>query len=155
MKNLATLFAVIALAAIGARADSYTYSASITNTQPITYSDPLPISGYIDRVEIFQGASSTTTVTLATYNGTSAITTFASKSGMTNQAEVITPRFIGTGSTGTALAGVTTTNGTSTTVLYAPYERAMAGGNLKVALTGTANTNTAVTVTIFYDPSRR
>lgn len=136
-------------------ADSYTYTATLTNAQNITYSDALPVSGYLEKIEFAQDSAATTTVTVATYASTTAIDTYAT-AAVSTTTKLFRPRVVGTDNGGTALAAVVvneTTNTVATTQLQVPYERSMLGGNVKVALTGTANDGSnPVTVTIFFDP---
>lgn len=180
-------FLVVLLCVVGlASADSYTYSLTITNGQAATLSAALPISGWLDRVEIRQDNPATSAVYVATYDGTTAVDTFVSLATLTTGQKVVRPRFIGTGNDGTALSGVAAqyaagkfalstasadgTNLTSitcsyspsntvvTTVLQAPYERAMIGGNLKVSIGSAGGGNDGsnpVDVTIFYDRTAR
>lgn len=162
MKRILAITAVaLALFAIGARADSYSYSITVTNAQAITYSDPLPVSGWLDKIEVVTDADSTQTVTVATYNGTTAVDTYATKaiSGASKTATVFRPRLIGTSNAGVAIAGAGTTNEfniAATTALVAAYERPMIGGNVKCAVTGTANDGSAtVAVTIYYEPLKK
>ena len=157
------IIAALAFAAVS-NAEVYTYQITLTNTQPITYSDPLPVSGWLDKIEVLTDAASTTTVTVATYGGsagTTAIDTFATKAITAGgTAVVFRPRVIGTTTAGVNLAGATTagtgglTNSiTATQALIAKYEKVMVGGNIKVATTGTANDGACpVTVSIFYQP---
>ena len=51
MKKFLSIIAAVSAIALFARADSYTYTATLTNTQPVTISDVLPVSGELDRIE--------------------------------------------------------------------------------------------------------
>jgi len=159
MKKFLAIFA--SLIGLSAVADTYTYTTTLTNGQPISYSDALPVSGWLDKIEVATESASTTTVTVATYSGTTAVDTFyTSAINGTNPVKVARPRVVGTDSTGANLtaaafaipAGVST-NGVGT-VISVPYDRPMIGGNIKVATTGTANDGSCpVTVTLFYLPT--
>jgi len=156
MKRFIGLVCFLAVGAAFA-ADVYTYTITGTNTQPITYSDSLPISGVLDKIEVITSAASTCTVTVASYSGTTAVDTYATKAisnGETATPAVFRPRVIGTTSAGVELAGVVLASGDNstnlvTTVLSAQYERPMIGGNVKVATTFTAGASTAI-VRLFY-----
>jgi hypothetical protein len=164
MKKLSMMFAafLLALGVAGAMADSYTYTITLTNTQPITYSDAIPVSGWLDKIEVHADVASTTTVTVASYSsGNQAIETYMSKAvtnaAATNAVFIARPRTVGTDSGGVYL----TANGGASNVFQAtglsvPYERIMMGGNVKVAVTGTGNDGSApVTVTIYTLPTPR
>jgi hypothetical protein len=152
---IATLAALMCVASI-ASADVETYSVTVTNAQPIIYSDPLPVSGWLDKIEVIQESAATSTVTVATYSGTSAIDTYASKAISGAVGTVFRPRFIGTGSNGTNLAAAASGTNQYATILSAAYERPMIGSNVRVAVTGTANDGSnTVTVRIFYSPLSR
>jgi hypothetical protein len=160
MSKTLTLVIGLCLLVASAMADSYTYTTTCTNNKAIAYSDPLPISGYIERIEVYQSSSvATTTVTVATYDGggTTALTTFASKACVGNQ--VFTPRVVGSTTAGVTLVAATgSSSGTNTTtMLVVPYEKMMIGGNTKVAVTGGDAPLTAYTinVTVFYTPIKR
>ena len=138
------------------KADSYTYSVTVTNGQALNLSDPLPVSGYIEKIEVVTESASTTTVTVATYSSASnAIETFASAiiNGTTPQ-KVFRPRFISTDIGGTNLTATTVntpSNAVGTVTFSIPYERGFAGGNLRCAVTGTANDGSCpVNVTIYF-----
>lgn len=153
------LMAVLALAGM-ALADSYTYTVAATNGG--TYqSDPLPVSGWLDKIEFSQDASATCTVTVCSYAGTNAtaVETYMTLSGTAADTDVVKTRFIGETSAGVAYAGVISGTETSaaSTVLVAPYERPMLGGDIRVnvssvnASDGTDN----ITVRILYEPLAR
>lgn len=156
--------AACSLIGFAAIADTYTFTATLTNGQPITYSDPLPVSGYLEKIEVSADVASTTTVTVATYtSGNQALDTYATKAISavgTNATAVFRTRVLGTDNAATALSAAGLLNNTTNTYtgvgtsLVAGYERPMLGGNVKVALTGTANDGSCpVTVTLFYLPT--
>jgi hypothetical protein len=157
-KVIGFIGALLCFAAI-AQADVHTYSTTVTNGQPITYSEALPVSGWLDKIEVVQESAATSTVTVATYSGTSAIDTYATKAISAAVGTVFRPRFIGTSNAGTAFtsaAVAASTNLAAGTVLVAGYERPMIGSNVKVAVTGTANDGSnTVTVRIFYEPLKK
>lgn len=142
-----------------AMADTMTATVSVTNGQPATLSGAIPVSGWLDKIEIVQsgGTGSTSAVVVATYSGTTAVDTFATKT-LAAASQIFRPRVVGTANTGTALAAAATgTNDyTAGTVLAAPYERILIGGNVKLSVAGTnvKNTNT-VTATIYYEPLKK
>jgi phospholipase/lecithinase/hemolysin len=152
-------FAALALLCGAVMADTAQVSITTTNGQPITYSDQIPASGYLDRIEIIQsgGTAATSTVTIATYTGTTAVDTVLTLSSLAGN-KVVRPRIIGTTTAGVNLAAAATgTNDyTAGTVLAAPFERPLIGGNLKMAVTeaGGAAANT-VTAILYYLPTPR
>lgn len=142
-----------------ASADVYTYTKTLTNGQPIAYSDAIPVSGYLVKFELIQDntAGTTTTCTMATYNSTTAVDTYVSIAATTNQFVVARPRVLGTDSTGTAIAAASAgwTNASNPTIIGV-YEKPMIGSNTKIALTGTWNDNdNAVTVRVYYEPVKK
>ena len=157
MKKLGLMLAIVAVASLCgiAQADTAVYSLTITNAQPITYSDALPVSGYLDRVTVVgPTAGATCTVTVAQYDGTTAVDTYVTGTALAAN-KMFRPRFLGTGTTGTDLAGATNIAASATTVLVAPYERALLGGNTKVAVTSVTGGAGTVTVTLFYEPVKK
>jgi phospholipase/lecithinase/hemolysin len=160
MKQNKTLvaFAALALLCGAVLADTVSVAITTTNGQPITYSDQIPASGYLDRIEIIQsGAAATSTVAIATYSGTTAVDTVLTLSSLVGN-KVVRPRIIGTTTAGVnlAAAAVGTNDYTAGTVLAAPFERALVGGNLKMAVTevGGAAANT-VTAILYFVPTPR
>lgn len=158
MQKLIAALMVLAFAGF-ALGDCYTYTTTVTNGQAITYSDALPVSGYIDKIEMYTEAASTTTVTVATYGGTAgtnAVETFATTAIDGGTPVLVIPRRVGTTTAGVSLVAEALAAAASTnvgTIITVPYERAMVGGNLKVAVTGTANDGSCpVNVKIFYEP---
>jgi hypothetical protein len=132
------MFAMVLLV-VAANADVVTYTTSVTNGQAITYSDPQPVSGTLDKIEVIKTAATTCTVTVATYSGTTAVDTYFTKAmSESTTAIVCRPRFIGTTSAAVDIASVAGTGTNTLTQLNAVYEKPMVGSNLKVAVTGTA-----------------
>lgn len=153
--GIMVLFALVSMAS----ADVYSLDMTVTNGQT-QYSDPLPISGYLDKVEVIckgGNALSTSMVVLATFSGTTIVDMY-----VTNQitqptaVKVYRPRFIGTTTAGTDIAAVTEastlalTNIVATTVLQANYDKNLIGSNFKIKLYGVNIINTITnTVRIF------
>jgi hypothetical protein len=104
------------LIAAGAWADTVMVTKSVSNGQAIAYSNPINVSGWLDKIEIVQSASSTSTVTIATYSGTTAMETYASLVGWTGTSKLIRPRVLPTDNTGTTVTGATSTNTAITAV---------------------------------------
>lgn len=150
------LAAVLCVAAVAVQADSYTYTDNLTNGESVTTS-ALPVSGWLDKIEVSQNAAGTCTVVVATYDGTTAVDTYVSLSSWTDTSKVLRPRFIGTGNTGTALAAAnigTASNAVPTLLPTAPYERPMIGGNTKIVLTGESDDND-VKIVVYYEPLKK
>lgn len=161
MKKMLAILCLAAVSAYVGYADTYTYTTTVTNGQAIAYSDPLPISGWLDRIEAYTEINSTTTVTVASYAGTTAAFTYFSAA--IGQGASLLPtnartRVVGTTSAGADLSSSVTDSGIGATGLVTqvksvPFERPMIGGNVKCAVTGTANDGSCpVTVTIFFEP---
>jgi hypothetical protein len=160
MKRLLIFAAAVALFASFAVADSVTVTVNGTNA--ITFSDAINASGWLDRVEIVKsGDTGTCDIVLGTYSGTTSLEKFVNIDDLAEGTDsvVLRPRAVGTLLTaGTALSASTTTyagdatNGTNavvTTILMAPYERFMIGGNTKLAVTST--TNAVITATLYFE----
>lgn len=109
------------------------------------YSDALAVGGYLDKIEYIKGGAATQTFTIATFSGTTAIDTFATKQLAGATQGVIRPRTIGTTTAGVALSASTTygiyatnafgqpiSNLVATTSATIPYERFRIGGNTKI-----------------------
>lgn len=157
MKKFVIIAAMLFACVSASTADSYTYvSDSLLTNGQISTSAALPISGYLDRIEMYGGqAAMTSAVVVASYTaGGTTIDTFANVTALAETTpKVIRPRFVGTTTAGVNIAPVELVGGTNvSTVLTAPYDRPIVGGNVKVKVTGTvANTNT-VTVILYYEP---
>jgi len=159
MKKIMCLFLVALIGvAVLAQADTATVSLSVTNGQAISYSDAIPASGILDRIEVIQSdATATSTVTVATYSGTTAVDTVASLSALVGN-KVVRPRIIGTTTAGVNLAAAVQSGSDAVTnnvgtVLVGAYEKPMVGGNLKMAVTGTFNAGTnTVTAKLYFTP---
>lgn len=158
MKKVLVSFVVLCLLAFVASADSYTYTKAVTNGQPATLSDQIPVSGYLDKIELSTdlGAAATCTVVVATYTvNSNAVETYATKA--VGAATVIRPRFLATDNTGTAIATTTNTGTATATMLIANYEKPLVGGNLRISTAGTLSgaTTNNLTCTIYYEPKQR
>ncbi len=122
-----------------------------------SYSSAIDVSGWLDRVEIVKsGDTGTCDIVIGTYSSTTALEKFVNISALAEGTDtvVLRPRAVGTVLTsGTAITAVTgTAVGTNTTtMLVAPYERMMVGGNLKLCVTST--TNAVITAKLFYERS--
>lgn len=159
MKRIITIVAVLALCAFSAVADSKTVTVSATGAA--AYSDAIDVSGYIERVEIVKsGDTDVVDIDLGTFSGTTLLESIVDINALATATDtvVIRPRVVGTGLSGIALAAVVSagpygagTNGVATTVLVAPYERIMAGGNLKLKVGASGGTNATVTATIYFE----
>ena len=153
------LAALICVAAVAVQADTYTYTCSVTTGDVVT-SAAVPVSGWLDRIEYSQHANGTSSVVVATYDGTTAVNTFMSLSSLTDTTKVVIPRVIGTDNTGTALTGAwaggdTNLSAAATTVLVGAYERQMIGGNSKIVITGESVPAQDVKVVIYYEPLKK
>lgn len=167
--SLTSILAIVLLAACAltlapqpAMADTAT--VTVTAAGAATYSAAIPASGWLDRIELVKSSDNDVVdVVVATYSGTTALTTFASISAMATSSDtaVIVPRKVATTSAGVAMTAVTsadtrtTTNNVCTTILAVPYERYMIGGNVKLKVGASAGTNATVTATIYYEPTKR
>lgn len=162
MKKLALILAVALFAVAGSvSADRYVYTASYTGFAT-TYSDWIPVSGWLDKIEISQTASRTCDVIVATYTATgangSAIETFAACYGLAGS-KVVRPRVYGTSTAGAALTVTSTTTATYyESIITIPYERAMVSGNVAIKIQGSnlvaASTNDIV-IGIIYEPTKK
>ena len=146
---------IVALCAVGAFADSYTYTYTSLGNSTNT-SDALPVSGWLDKIEVSGlGATRTNTVTVATYDGTTAIDTLASATLTT--AKVIRLRVQPTDNTGTVIPAVAITGAETnvTTLLTVPYGPVLVGGNLKCNIINDHANSNDVKVVIYYEPLKR
>ena len=159
MKKLFACAAALVFA-FAAVADEKT--VTVTAAGATTYSDPINISGYIERVEVVRtptAVSDVVDIDLATFSGTTIMQSIVNiDAAATNFTPVaVMPRVVGTTVAGVALTAVTgTAVGTNTTtMLTVPYERIMAGGNLKLKVTALGGTNATVTAVIHYERSTK
>lgn len=162
MKRLITL-AVMALCVQAAFGDSVSVTVSATGSA--AYSDPINASGWLDRIEIVKSSDNDVVdVIVGTYSGTTVLEKFVNITSLATATDtvVIRPRAVGTLLTaGTALTAAATvyigeiTNAVSGTVLVAPYERMMIGGNCKLYVGASAGTNATVKATIYYEPLKK
>jgi hypothetical protein len=161
-KSILILAAVLACS--GAFADSV--SATVTSTGAAAYSAAIPASGWLDRIEIVKSSDTgTVDIVIGTCSGTNFMEKFVNIDDLAEGTDtvVLRPRAVGTLLTAaTALTAATTTyagdatNGTNavvTTVLTAPYERMMLGGNLKLCANST--TNAVIVATIYFEPTKK
>jgi len=144
---------IVALCAVGAFADSYTYTYTSLGNSTNT-SDALPVSGWLDKIEVSGlGATRTNTVTVATYDGTTAIDTLANATLTT--AKIIRLRVQPTDNTGTVIPAVAGTGTNSLTQLNVPYGPVLIGGNLKCNIINDHANSNDVKVVIYYEPLKR
>jgi hypothetical protein len=155
------LVSLIVGCAVLAQADTATVSLTVTGGQAIAYSDAIPASGILEKIEVVQSASCTATVTIATYSGTTAVDTFASLSSLVGN-KVVRPRVIGTTTAGVNLAasiqaGSDALTNLVSTALIGLYEKQMIGGNVKMAVTdaGTSTGTNTVTATVYFTPVKK
>jgi hypothetical protein len=159
MKHILILAAVLTCSV--AFADSVT--VLITSTGAATYSSPINASGWLDRIEIVKSSDTgTCDIVVGTFSGTTALEKFVNISALAEGTDsvVLRPRAVGTLITAaTALTAAGTvyvgeiTNAVAGTVLTAPYERMMLGGNLK--LYASSQTNAVITATIYFEPTKK
>lgn len=149
-KLMGLVLAVFVLATLAVSASSVTVSVTVTNGQATTFSEQIPAGGILEAIELYQTANCTTDVKIATYSGTTPITTYA---GCT----LTTPRVIRlmvapTDTNGVALAAATGSTATNyaTTVLSIPYLQPAVGGNLRMAVTEADNATCTVTATLYF-----
>jgi len=100
-------------------------------------------------------------VTVASYaaNGTTAIDTFLTLATATANT-IVRPRVIGTTTAGVALTGVVGsgiygTNAVATTILTAPYERIMLGGDIRLKVVSGSVAPNTVNARIYYEPTKK
>jgi hypothetical protein len=159
MKKVIGLFLVVLVGfAVLAQADTATVSLTVTNGQAITYSDAIPASGILEKVEIIQTAGCTATVAVATFSGTTAVDTIVTLTSLVGN-KVVRPRIIGTTTAGVNLAasvqaGSDALTNLVSTALVGLYEKPMVGGNLKLAVTAGVATQADNTVTcrVYFTP---
>ena len=154
--GLLVLFAIVTVAL----ADSIVVDTVQTPGIGTAYSDPIRASGWLDRVELVRkGTAAATTnqntaVVIATYDGTTALTTYATVTFAAGETtKTVRPRVIGQTNAGVNLAAVesggTNTSTTSTQILVANYEPLLLGGNMKMKVTTDA-TNDAVRAVMYF-----
>ena len=159
MKKMLAVVVMVACGAMAARADFYEYSVTTATGAVTTVSAQIPVSGYLDRVEIIQTAGVTNSYTIATYDSTTAVDTVVTSADLATATDVIRPRIIGTTTAGVNLAAAATgTNDyTAGTILVANYEKPLVGGNLKVSIVGKEENvvATAVKVRFYFERFER
>jgi len=145
------------LCAVSVMADSYTYTYSSAGIGT-NLSDAIPISGWLDKIELSNGtgAAATTTVVVATYDGTTAIDTLVTKAVTTPV--VVRLRVQPTDNTGTVIPAVAITGAETnvTTLLTVPYGPVLVGGNIKISTINVHSTTTNENKIVFYyEPLKR
>jgi len=150
--------ALIAVALAGmVQADSYTVTLICTGTAT-QVSAQLPVSGELDKIEYTKNGAVTTTLTVATFDSTTAIETYWSKAAVGATRGMARPRFVGTDYAGTALATALIASATTNAsqILVVPSEAPLLGGNIKLTAANTqADLTSTNVVTIFYRPLDR
>lgn len=143
MKRIGLILVALIGFGVLAQADTQPVEMIVTNGQAITYSDQIPASGILEKIEVVQTAGATATVTIATYSGTTAVDSIASLASLVGN-KVVRPAVFPTDSTGTALVG-----GTGTNFVNRPV---MLGGNMKMAVTsaGASSTGSNTVKAILY-----
>jgi hypothetical protein len=144
--------------AVSVQADSMPVTLT-SSTNAAVVSDAIPISGYLERIEITQTAGRTNTITLASYEGSTAVDAFVSLTDLAGN-KVVRPRVIGTTTAGVNLASVVTadagvTNAAAGQVLVAQYDKVLVGGTIKLAATANAangTNSTAIKAVIYWSP---
>ena len=156
-RKIGYALALVCVMAIGAVADSYTYTyTSLGNSTNL--SDALPVSGWLDKIEISgDGATRTNAITIATYTGTTAVDTLATVTLTTPK--VIRLRVQPTDNTGTVIPAVYAAGGTggtnAATMLTVPYGAVLAGGNMKCNIVNDHANSNNVKVVFYYEPLKR
>ncbi len=147
---------VVAAFAVTALADSIVVDVVQTPGIGTTYSDPIRASGLLDRVELVRkGTAAATTnqntaVVIATYDGTTALTTYATVTFAAGElTKTVRPRVIGQTNAGVNLAAETNVAASATQILVANYEPLLLGGNMKMKVTTDA-TNDAVRAVMYF-----
>ena len=107
MNKLMTTIAVVASFACLAMADSA--SVTLRTLDVPAYSDAIPASGWLDRIEVSAGTNSHAAMTnvVAVYDGTNIVTTIHTGTlGATTISQTSRPRLIGTTTAGVDLTAV-------------------------------------------------
>lgn len=154
MKRFLVLLAVLGIAG-AALADSQSMTVVVTNTET-EISAAIPVSGWLDRIEIQVTGSSTSAVTVATYaaDGTTALDTVLTLATCTANT-VVRPRVIGTTTAGVNLAAASTAATNATQVLVAQYDRIMLGGDVRLKVVAGSAAENTVKATLYYEPTAR
>ena len=138
---------------VNANAETYVYTATIA-ANSTNLSAALPVSGTLHKIEI-SGFSSTVTgtVTVATYDGTTAVDTIANP-GALSANKIIRLLVQPTDNTGTVIPAAYAAGGTggtnAATVLSVPYIPVMVGGNVKVRCVNDVGNSIPLKVTFYY-----
>jgi hypothetical protein len=152
MRKMIAVGMILAVAFVmNASAEVYVYSATIS-ANSTNLSDALPVSGIINKIEV-SGFSSTVTgtVTVATYDGTTAVDTIVN-TGATSANKIVRLMVKPTDTTGTDLAAALSTSVTNmASILTIPYQPVMAGGNLKVRAVNDVGNSIPLKVVFYYE----
>lgn len=160
MKKLVSLLLVGLVAmALTASADSYTYTY-VNAGIGTNWSAAIPVSGWLDKIEIYNvsGATRTGIVTVCTAYSNTTIEIYANNIS-NNTAKVIRPRVKGTDQYGTALTYELVASSDATNEVQQVqvlYEKPMIGGNLKIQCKNhDATVYCTNVVVIYYEPLKR
>lgn len=143
------MIGLVAMVAACAVAQDFPYkevTVIVTNDQT-AYSDQIAINGILEKIEVTKTGAGSNTVTVATWDGTTALDTMYVKALVGVTRSVARPRVIGTTTAAVDLAAVTATSGVGTnysTFLTASYEKIRFGGNVKVQCVATDGISTNV-----------
>jgi hypothetical protein len=133
-------------------ADTYTYTY-VNGGNNTNLSAAIPVSGYLDKIEmsILAATERTSTVVVATYDGTTAVDTLGSVT--LTGTKVIRLRVQPTDNTGTVIPSVWSAAGTdgtnASTILSVVYDKVLVGGNMKVSIAN-AHTHASTNKIVFY-----
>jgi hypothetical protein len=136
---------------LNARAETYVYEVKMANNTT-NLSAALPVSGILNKIEISGfSAAVTGTVTVATYDGTTAVDTIVNLSALSAN-KIIRLMVQPTDNTGTVIPAVVSAGSTNTTTqLVVPYQPVMLGGNIKVRTINTDGNSIACKVVFYYE----
>jgi hypothetical protein len=149
-KYIVSLF-LVSLLCVNANAASETITVTDT-VNSTNVSAAFTASGWLDKIEVTGiTATGTNTVMVGTMNGTAIVDLIVSNT--LSASKVFIPRRVGTDSAGTALVAAVGSTNSMGTVLVAPYERIMLGGNVKIRSVNTGTTAQTYNVTLFYEPT--
>ncbi len=154
------LFILAAACAFAFAAISDTVTVTVSAVGAAAYSDPINISGYLDRVELVKSDDNDVVdIDLATWSGTTAVETYVDINALATATDVVVvrPRVLPTTAAGVVLAPAAliteggTTNVTAGTALVGAYEKPLVGGNIKLKVGAAAGTNATVTATLYFE----
>jgi hypothetical protein len=133
---------VVGLACLVQAEGSYYEETLIVTNGQTSYSAAIPFKGYIEKIEWVQSNLGSNTMTLATFDGTTALETIFTKAQIGAASGVASPRKVGTTTAGVALTAVFGDTTNTTTMLTVPYEKFWCAGNIKMRCVVTDGTVT-------------